>query len=97
MQRMRPNIPPEPIKPNLGRGSPRARSLEHPRRHPQPRVRSHNFDARDPLRNFSASFGGDLGPALRVDVILILSVELEGGPVGEGCGGAEVGEEVAVC
>lgn len=93
---MRPNIPPEPIKPDLGRRRPRARHLEHPRRHPQPRVRGRHLDAGDPLRNLPAGLGGDLGAALGVGVVLPLCVELEGCSVGESGGGAEMGEEVAV-
>lgn len=53
MQRMCPNIPPEPIQPNLQACRSRSRHLKHPIRNPQPRIRRNNLNTRNPLRNFS--------------------------------------------
>lgn len=96
MQRMRPDIPPEPIQPNLGSRRPRARHLEHARGHPQRRVRGRHLDAGDPLSDLAAIFSGDLRAGRGVARVLVDCVELGAGFVGEGGRGAEVGEEVSV-
>lgn len=90
---MRPDIPPEPIQPHRPRRRPRPRRLKHPPRNPQRRIRRHNLDARNPLRH--------LAPLRRRDVssraVAGVGVRNFGArEVGEGFGGAEVGEEGAV-
>ena len=89
---MRPDIAPESIQAHLRRRGPRARRLEDPARDPQRRIRRHHFYAGNPLRRLSAlgcrqffTFADGVNVA-----------DLGTGDVGEGFGGAEVGEEGAV-
>ena len=93
MQRMRPDVPPEPLQPNFPSRNPRTRDLKHPARDLQRRIRRHDFHAGDPLRHLPPLLGGDvpLGAVVGVD-----ACELGAGAVGERFGGAQVGEEGAV-
>lgn len=94
MKRMRPNIPPEPIKSDSRPRSTSTGDLEYPRRHPEPGIRRNNLCTRDLFCKL-ASFLGCEGCA----VLPVGGVEVgcEGaGTVGESCCGAEMGVEVAV-
>ena len=93
MQRMCPHVPPKPIKPHLRRRGPRTRSLKHPARDSERRVRCDDLYARYPLGNFSALGCGDVA-LFAVEEIDV--ADLGAGDVGEGFGGAEMREERAV-
>lgn len=82
MQRMYPDIPPEPIKPHLGRRRLGPRHLEHSRRHPQSSISGRDLDAGDPLGDFAPVLGGDLGAGRGVAGVPVQCIELGGGFVG---------------
>lgn len=90
---MRPNIPPKPIQPDPPPRRPGARSLKHPRRDPERRVRRHHLDRGNPLRRLAAGARRDIAlcAVARVDV-----GDHGAGFIGERFGGAQVREEVAV-
>lgn len=99
MQRMRPHVAPEPIQPDLPRRRPRPRQLEDALRHAEPRVGRDDLDARDPLGDFGAQAGGQVAAGCvfgRVAEAGVDEGDLVAGVVGQGFGGAEVGEEGAV-
>lgn len=54
MQRVCPDIAPEPIQSHLQRRRARPRHFEHSRCHPQSRVGGDYFDAGDPLGDFAS-------------------------------------------
>lgn len=93
MQRVRPDVPPEAIQPHLPRRRPRPRHLKHAPRDPQRRVRRHNLHAGDPLRQLPPLRCRDVSLCAVVDVDVR---DLGASDVGQGLGGAEVGEEGAV-
>lgn len=66
---MGPNIPPEPIQPNLQPRRSRSRHLKHPIRNPQPRIRRNNLNTRNPLRNLSTLAGSKRTPVRAVGSI----------------------------
>lgn len=93
MQRMRPHISPIPIQPQTGLRRPRPRDLKYPTRNPERRIRSYDFDARDPFRSLSPLSGGEIA--------LLATICVDGGDfgardVGEGFGSAEVCKEGAI-
>lgn len=94
MQRMRANIPPKAVQPDLTRGRARARDLEHPRRHAQARVGGDHLDAGYPLGPVAAFLGGEPGPVARVRAVQ--PVCLGAGPVRERLGRPQVRVEVTV-
>lgn len=97
MQRMRPDIPPEPIQPDLTHRRPRARDLKHARRDAQRRVGRHHLRTSHPLGPVAARLRGQLRPTgERAAVRGVQFVGLGAGAVGEGFGGAQVREEGAV-
>lgn len=94
VERVRPDVPPEAIQPDLGGRRLGASDLEDPRGHPEPRVRRDDLDAGDPLRQLAALAGRQL-VALGL-VLLVHALRDQADLVREGLGRAEVGVEVAV-
>jgi len=93
MQCMRPDIPPEPIQPNLLSRRPRPRYLKHPRRDPQADVSRHDLGAGNPL--------GDLTTQTRADIAFLAMsgvevAEMGAGTVGQGFGSEEMCVKIAV-
>lgn len=90
---MRPDVSPEAIQPHLPRRRRRPRNLKHAPRDPQRRIRCHNLHAGDPLRHFPPLRCRDVSLCAVMDVDVR---DLGASDVGQGFGGAEVGEEGAV-
>ena len=53
MQRMRPQVPPEPVQAHFTRRCPRPRYLEHITRHLQPNIRHHDLRRRNQLADLT--------------------------------------------
>ena len=97
MQRMRPNVPPEPIQPNLLTRSFRASNFKHTRRDSEAGVRRHDFSASHPLSELSALPRRKLRARGKIPRVLCVDgADLFAGLVGEGYSGAQVGVEVAI-
>lgn len=98
MQRMRPNIPPKAIQPDLRPRRPTPRHLKHAARHTQARIRGDHLHARHQLRELAPLARVQLPPVVAVGVV-VGGVELGGeraGAVGQRVGGGQVRVEVAV-
>lgn len=94
VERVRPDVPPEAIQPDLGGCRLGAGDLEDPRGHPKPSVRRDDLDAGDPLRQLAALARRQL-VALGL-VLLVYALRDQADLVRESLGRAEMGVEVAV-
>lgn len=61
MQRVRPDIAPEPVESNFQRGRPRSNDLEYAGCHPQPDVGGDHLDTSYPLGNLATFLRRQLG------------------------------------
>ena len=87
------NIPPEAVEAHFTACYPCARHFKNTTRHPQCRIGGNNLDASDPLGDFSSIRTAD---ATFFTVFDVNGVDFLAGLVGQGFGGAKVGEEGAV-
>lgn len=94
MQRMGPDIPPEPIQAHLRARSPATGDLEYTRGNPEARVRRYYFDTRDPLGQLAALACCKRRAAL--GVCGVDPADFETSAVRQCNGSAEMGMEVAV-
>ena len=94
MQRMRPNIAPEPIQPDLHRCRPGTSNLKDTRRYPQPNIRGNHLDTGNPLGQLTPLPGRQPWPVIRM--LSIQGGDLLSSPIRQRLGRAEMREEVPV-
>lgn len=96
MQTVSPDVPPEPVQPDLCGCGPRSGDLKNARGYPQTGVGGGHFDTGHPLGSFASLLRREPCAIGRVARVLVDVIDLVACLIGEGRGGAQMRQEISV-